>query len=507
MTDISGAVLLNAAVNILNLETNRKTVVRSNASGLFSASQLLAGRYVLKVSASGFATSTSSVLTVRAGTVLRIDFTLKVAGRPEAIEVSRTSPSANPVNTENARLSTTIDSTQVADLPLNGRNVYDLVQYVPGAVNVRGVIFEDGSQAVVNGVRENFGGFLVNGVSNTGLSGGVVNRPIVDTIQQVQVLTLNNSAEFGGSAGAVTSLVTKSGTNHFHGSAWWFLRNDALDANSFFANHDPNPANRIKPAVRMNQFGLAIGGPVVKNRLFFFAAYQGEHFLTASPGEVLAESPQLRQAVAKTFPTSVANLLYSRFPPSASGTPAFTSRQYVVGGLFSGSGFTRFADYLCPAGASGNIFGRFASLFGVEQADIDQMNMPEENGGCPGGSPYSTPMVGALNRDDPLLVNVLNITPSQTGDDFAQGNEGALRIDYIFGSADSLFAQMNWARSNDQFGGGNLVRGFPTPVKVTTPNFQLSYIHTFRPTLLNEFRAGYTGSVLTSEALLSRSSF
>jgi len=198
VTDASGAVLVNATINVLNLETNRNLVARSNESGLFSAGQLMTGRYVLKVSASGFATSSSSILTVKAGTVLRIDFTLKVAGRREAIEISNTSQSANPVNTENARLSTTIDSVQVADLPLNGRNVYDLVQYVPGAVSVRGVIFEEGSQAVVNGVRENFGGFLVNGVSNTGLSGGVVNRPIVDTIQQVQVLTLNNSAGLVG---------------------------------------------------------------------------------------------------------------------------------------------------------------------------------------------------------------------------------------------------------------------------------------------------------------------
>ena len=280
------------------------------------------------------------------------------------------------------------------------------------------------------------------------------------------------------------------------------MRNDALDANSFFANHDPNPANRIKPAVRMNQFGLAIGGPVWKNRLFFFAAYQGEHFLTASPGEVLAESPQLRQAVAKIFPTSVANLLYSSFAPSATGTPAFTlasvrcRRQVLRFRVHALRGLSVSRRDRAPA----DISGRFASLFGVEQADIDQMNMPEEDGGCPGGSPYSTPIVGALNRDDPLLVNVLNITPSQTGDDFAQGNEGSLRLDYIFGSADSLFAQMNWARSTDKFGGGNLVRGFPTPFKLTTPNFQFSYIHTFKPTLLNEFRAGYTGSVSTTEA-------
>ena len=206
--------------------------------------------------------------------------------------------------------------------------------------------------------------------------------------------------------------------------------------------------------------------------------------------------------MAETFPTSVANLLYSKFKPSTTGTPAFTLRNYVVGGRFSGSGFARFADYLCPAatGGSAEISSRFASLFGVQQADIDQLNMPEEDNGCPGGSPYSIPSAGALNRDAPLLVNVLNTSPAQTDGDLAQGNEGSLRLDYIFGSADSLFAQMNWARSTDRFGGGDPVRGFLTPIRLTTPNFQLSYIHTFRPTLLNEFRAGYAESASTIEA-------
>ncbi len=302
VTDVSGAVLSNAVVNTLNLGTSRKVTVRSNATGLYAATQLMVGTYILSVSANGFAPSTSGALTVKAGTVLRVDFTLKVAGRSEAVEIRSTNPSANPVDTENARLSTTIDSTEVADLPLNGRNVYNLVQYVPGAVNVRGVIFEEGSQAVVNGVRENFGGFLVNGVSNTGLSGGVVNRPIVDTIQQVQVLTLNNSAEFGSSAGAVTSLVTKSGTNHFHGSAWWFLRNDALDANSFFANHDPNPANRIKPAVRMNQFGLAHWWTGLEKQALLLRGVPGGTFFDCLARRSIGRIPTTSAGRGKDFP-------------------------------------------------------------------------------------------------------------------------------------------------------------------------------------------------------------
>ena len=121
------------------------------------------------------------------------------------------SDAARLVNTENSRLSYTVDSEQIANLPLNGRNVYDLIQYQPGATNVRGIMGENGANTVVNGVRESFNGFLINGMSNTGLSGGPVNTPILDTVQEVQVLTLNNSAEFGSSAGAITNLVTKSG--------------------------------------------------------------------------------------------------------------------------------------------------------------------------------------------------------------------------------------------------------------------------------------------------------
>src|SRR5262249_8220250 len=273
----------------------------TNSSGLYTAKELQVGKYKITAAAEGFISSTAEVR-VTAGIVHRVDFQLAVATCSETVEINSTGL-LTPVNTENARLTTTIDAAQIADLPLNGRNVYNLVKYVPGATDVRGVILEEGSQAVINGVRENFGGYLVNGLPNRSLDGGVVNRPIVDSIEELQVVRLNNSAEFGGSAGAITSVITKSGTNWFHGTSWWFLRNDAFDANSFFPNHAPDPAARVKPAVRLNQFGVTFGGPILKNRLFFFAAYQGERFVTSSPNEVLTESPQLRQAVASAFPT------------------------------------------------------------------------------------------------------------------------------------------------------------------------------------------------------------
>ncbi|PYV57104.1 MAG: hypothetical protein DMG98_11115, partial [Acidobacteria bacterium] len=148
--------------------------------------------------------------------------------------------------------------------------------------------FENGHGTVVNGLRENFNGFLINGVSDKGLSGGNVNTPIEDTVQEFQQLTLNNSAQYGNSAGSITNLVTKSGSNDVHGSAWWFLRNDNLDATPFFVGHVPggNPLPAItgetKPELRFNQFGGTVGGPLVKNKLFFFGSYQGDRFVTSN---------------------------------------------------------------------------------------------------------------------------------------------------------------------------------------------------------------------------------
>jgi hypothetical protein len=504
ITDPSGAVVNQAGVLIHNLGTGYTLEVRSNEAGIYTARELIVGQYQISVEMPGFRTITSGALTLNAGTVVRADFRLQVGAPEETVEVS---DAAVPVNTENARLSQTVDSTLIANLPLNGRNIYDLIQYAPGATNVRGVMFENGANTVVNGVRENFNGFLINGVSNKGLSGGPVNQPIQDTVQEFQLVTLNNSAEFSNSAGAITNLVTKSGTNQVHGSAWGYFRNDALDANPFFANHDPDPANRKKTPLRLNQFGGTIGGPIVKNKFFFFGAYQGDRFLTSNPGPVQLESPQFRSATIAAFPNSVASLLYKNFPPSVRGTPLMTLREYVTrpDGPFSGSGFSRFADYLCPGmldpanfdpATAVDLSKRFAQLFGVEQADIDQMNLALNQGGCPGGSPFALPQAGVFNRDDPFLEEAININKSQVEGNLFNGNEGSLRLDFNPGPNDRLFGQFNWARSGDQYTASIYgLRGFLNPSKLTTPNFQFSYIHTFGPTVLNEFRAGYAGNL------------
>ena len=496
ISDPSGAIIPQAIVQVRNLATGYEVNLQSNNSGSYAVPELIVGSYTVRVGAPGFKTASATNLFLNAGSVLRVDFKLEVGQRWETVEVT---DAARPVNTENSRLSYTLDGEQIADLPLNGRNIYDLIQYQPGATNVIGIINENGANTVVNGVRENFNGFLINGIANKGLSGGPVNTPILDTVQEVQVVTLNDAAEFGSSAGAVTNLVTKSGGNHLHGSAWEFLRNDFFDANFFFANY----FQQKRLPLRLNQFGATLGGPIKKDKLFFFAAYQGDRFVTSSPGIAYVESPEFRQATISAFPTAVSALLYSDFAPRGKGSPFVTLREYVGG---FGSRYPTFAGYLCPANTDGGtatpgaISHKFASLFGVEQADIDEMNSPDGN--CPGGSPFAAPVVGAFSRDSSFLETMLDPAKSQAGPDVTNGNEASLRMDYNLDENNRLFSQFNWARSGDKYTSPNDVRGFTTPSTTTTPNFQFSFVHTFSPTLVNEFRAGYTLNANLSDAPL-----
>src|SRR6185437_10400346 len=290
--DPSGAAIPNAKVTLKNPGTGLSVTATSNQTGLYNARELPPGNYSITAQAQGFKTSTLTNMTLNAGSIQRADFHLEVGQVSQTVEVSGAAP---PVDTEDSKLSTTVNSTQISNLPLNGRNVYDLIQLAPGAVNVMGVDFENGHNTVVNGLRENFNGFLINGVNNKGLSGGVDVTPIEDTVQEFQQLSLNMSAQYGSSAGSVNNLVTKSGTNAFHGSVWDYVRNDVFDANQFFLNRTPNPFNpnkAFKPALRFNQLGFTIGGPIVKDKLFFFGAFQRDHFTTTAPPEsITVESP------------------------------------------------------------------------------------------------------------------------------------------------------------------------------------------------------------------------
>ena len=250
--------------------------------------------------------------------------------------------------------------------------------------------------------------------------------------------------------------------------------------------------------MRLNQFGATAGGPIRKDKLFFLIAYQGERFLTSSPSPAYTESPQFQSATISAFPNSVAALLYRSFPPEGHGTPVATLRQFI--GSSFGSRFQSFADYLCPANTDGGtsrpgaISRKFAALFGVEQADIDRMNA-----NCAGGSPYTAPLTGAFNRDAGFIQKVIDPNNSQEDANLFNGNEASIRMDYDLNADNRFFSQFNWAQSRDSYSSATDLRGFTNPSTVTTPNFQFSFIHTFTPAFLNEFRMGYAlnGSAIT----------
>jgi Carboxypeptidase regulatory-like domain/TonB dependent receptor len=495
VTDASGASVAGAKVTIANRATNLSVSTTTNGAGNYSARELPIGVYKITVEAAGFKTFANEGVTLDAGTIARVDVKMQLGQAREVIEVSG---EASQVNTDEAKLATTITTTQIENLPLNGRNVYDLMQLAPGAVNVNGVDFEAGHGTVVNGLREDFNGFLINGVANKGLSGGVNNTPIEDTVQEFQQLQLNMSAQYGNSAGSINNLVTKSGTNAYHGSLWEYVRNDKFDANEYFLNQQAVK----KPALRFNQFGGTIGGAIIKDKLFFFGSYQGDRFTTVgTPQTLVVESPQWESAVIAGQPNSVAALLYQNFKPSVPGSTLFTVNDY-----FNGTSTTPadLSQRLCnltsmyPAPYN-NIGTKLQPIFGVTATEFTEM----QGMGCtnlPAG-----PFVGTVgDRSTPTSPG--NLMPfenssvaifgsqTQSLGNLFNGNEASARLDYNWNSNNRTFAQFNWFHSTDTFGpcDSACTRGFTNPSKSYFPNGQLSYVRTFSAAVINELRIGYT---------------
>jgi len=537
VTDPSGASVSDAKVTVTNQATNLSVTTTTNGAGFYTVKELPIGTYKINVEAQGFKTYSDSNVVLNAGQIAKVDAKLQLGQTREVVEVTGQEVA---VQTDDPKLSSTIGAEQISNLPVNGRNVFDLMQLAPGAVNVSGTDFENGHMTVVNGVREDFNGFLINGVSNKGLSGGTVNTPIQDTVEEFQQLGLNMSAQYGSSAGSTVNLVTKSGTNQFHGSGWEYLRNDAADANDYFFNQN-NAALKASgeaplrtPPLRWNQFGLTIGGPIIKDKLFFFGSYQGSRFNYSNISTVTEESPQWRAAVqaadAATGVNSVAGVLYKNFLPTVGGATAFTTDQYLSGVTANDTGLgcvldpttgnctgvANYADYVCPDNySSSNGFGISAA-----QANIMAARMQNLLGVVPGvdnttllsftGSPCSTPLAakpGFIGRDPvtgvsnmPFQLSGVSLVKAQTGAfgnvaNLFNGNEWSIRLDYVPSTANRFSVNWNQSRTTDIYGPCGdpaCARGFYNPEIIRSPNGQFSFLHTFTPKILNEFRAGYS---------------
>ncbi len=274
--DSSGAVLTGASVTVTNSETNISSMVTTNELGEYTLPQLKPGSYTLRVECPGFKTAIETAIKLEVGHVARIDFNLVPGAVTEHVEVFAAEPL---VESQTSSIGQVIEETQVHDLPLNGRNFLQLAYLSPGVnqgpsgIVQQGGIPENerGNGAIqVNGLMATNNNFLLNGFDNNEQQIGFeVLQPPVDAIQEFKVQTSNFGADIG-KGGAVVNVVLKSGTNDIHGSAFEFLRNSALDAKNFF----DDPTAPIAP-FKQNQFGGTLGGPILKNKMFFFVDYQG----------------------------------------------------------------------------------------------------------------------------------------------------------------------------------------------------------------------------------------
>ncbi|MGH9854202.1 MAG: carboxypeptidase regulatory-like domain-containing protein, partial [Blastocatellia bacterium] len=274
--DANGAVVPKAAITVTNVETNISLKSETNDQGVYTVPSLKPGPYSITVEKAGFKKTVRSGVTLQVNQVARVDVAMQVGELETVIEIVE---AATLLETETSSRGSVIDQKKIVDLPLNGRDYNQLALLSPGvlpgtprlaSVNFKGVLN-------VNGNRTFNNVFLLDGVDNISYSNSFrgenvqLVQPSIEALQEFKIQTNAYSAEFGRSSGAVVNATIKSGTNAIRGSVYEFLRNDALDANNFFSNALSAP----KPVRKRNQYGAAIGGPLIKNRTFWFADYEG----------------------------------------------------------------------------------------------------------------------------------------------------------------------------------------------------------------------------------------
>jgi hypothetical protein len=468
VTDASGAVVVGAALAVTSTETGVTRETLSNDTGSYTVPLLNPGNYQIKVIKEGFRPVTRTGIELHVDQAARVDFSLELGAVAETVEVQASAPL---VDSEKSSLGGVVENRQIVDLPLNGRTTTGLAFLIPGVVPGQATDGDSGRNPInlwINGNRGNSSDVLVDGLSLTtpefNPSLQVPLLPQVDLIQEFKVLTNSLPAEFGRTGGGVVDFVYKSGTNQFHGTAFEFLRNSAMDANNFFNNRRGIPL----AAFRRHQFGGTVGGPVLiphlingREKLFFFLGYEG-----------------LRSATGTTSTLT--------FPTAAERTGDFSHTFRVVGGncnpvnIFdpfstqaaANGGFTRtqFPNNVIPARQIDPVAAKIASFYPLPNGPGDA---------CTGANNY-TVSGAAVGRED---------LPSG-------------RLDYYPTARDRLFLRIS-AR-------GTQNRGFDaikTLGRTTNPkpnkhdnglNAALSYTRTLNPTLIGELRFGLSRILSTS---------
>ena len=294
VTDPSGAFITGAKVTVTNTATGLEKPTSTDRAGYYQVLQLPVGRYQVAAEAPGFArTVVQGTNPLEINQTLRIDVVLEVGSVRDTVTVEG---GASAVETENATVGATVSSNAVYELPLNGRNALDLLATQPGVTPKNSdAPRQAGSYSIGGGRSDSVMYLLDGGMNNHLINNDVVINPNPDAVGEFRVLQSNYSAEYGRSAGGVVSVVTKSGTNSLHGTAFDFLRNDAMAANTFFNNEQGIPRQVLK----RNQYGGTIGGPIYiphvidgRNKLFFFFSYEGQRLnQNSASGKITTFTP------------------------------------------------------------------------------------------------------------------------------------------------------------------------------------------------------------------------
>ncbi len=350
VTDNSGAVVPDAKVTITNIGTNDARSGHTNSAGEYVFTLLLPGRYSVRVESANFKAFIANV-TVSAGDRARVDAPLQVGSATETIEVTATTPL---LQTDSSTVGATVTERAVEDLPLGTRNLINLVQLVPGANEAASISGLSSGQRPddrrqtnsfsVHGHDDILNNELIDGTDNNERIIGTIGvKPSIDAIQEVSVQTNDYAPEGGRTPGAVVNIITKSGTNKFHGSLFEFFQNNALNARNPF-DPKPNATTPISPQseLRQNDFGGSFGGPIIKNRTFFFAAFEEFRQVAGVQNPIFSTVPTLAQeqagpaAIVAADPDTashavdpIAAKLFSLYPAPNTGGPGATSGNFV----------------------------------------------------------------------------------------------------------------------------------------------------------------------------------
>jgi Carboxypeptidase regulatory-like domain/TonB dependent receptor len=436
VVDASGSVVPGATVDLTNLDTHEKRTVVTGNSGEYAFPLLKPDHYSIAISHPGFNTSTIASFSLAAGDRARENSTLQVGSQDQTVQVEGQAPA---LQSESSVLAATITNAATQDLPLNGRNYINLVQVVPGATEGLNNGLASGnrpddrrqtSSVSINGQADVINNQLIDGMDNNErVIGSIGVRPSVESIQEVNVQTNTFTAEVGRSAGAVINVITKSGTNAFHGSAYEFFRNTVLDANPYKFG-----ATIPKPKWNQNQFGGSLGGPIQRDKTFFFGDYEGFRlvkgqnptqttvptaFERANPGN-FTDNPAINRVVAPAAFDKVGLQYFNLFPQP---TSTALTNNYTVAPSYSQNATT----------ADGRVDHHF-------------------------------------NNGDIFFVRyTYNAVSTNIGTLFPTVSAAGLSVSP----------------------GGNL-GSYPGPAFSNAHQVQLDYIHTFTPNTLLELKAGYT---------------